>query len=189
MPIAIFGEKVLYKPLDVQKDKSKIDAQWESGIWLGIARESNEALVGTSSGVTRAYAIKRRATDERWDGDAITTMMGTPQRPNPEKAGLHIPTRIAPKVGDPGSGVAPGGVAPGENEGIPEAMPIPDPLTRRMPITHKEIEKYGYTDGCPGCDAKKRGEVARRGHSEKCRRRIEEALRNDEEGKEDGKDR
>ena len=62
-------------------------------------------------------------------------------------------------------------------------MPIPEPLTRRMPITHKEIEKYGYTDGCPGCDAKKRGEVARRGHSEKCRRRIEGKMKEDEEGR------
>ena len=49
MPLAIFGEKVLYKPLDHQKDKSKIDAKWESGIWLGVARESNEALVGDNS--------------------------------------------------------------------------------------------------------------------------------------------
>ena len=70
--------------------------------------------MGTSSGVTRAYAIKRRSVEERWDKDAITTMAGTPQRPNPEKAGLHIPTRIAPKAGESGSGIAPGGVAPGK---------------------------------------------------------------------------
>ena len=108
-------------------------------------------------GVTRAYAIKRRAVEERWSKEAITTMRGTPQKPNPDKVGLHIPTRIAPKPGELESGAAPGGVAPEEDKGIPEAPPIPEPLTRRMPITHKEIEKYGYTEGCPGCDAKKRG--------------------------------
>ena len=120
---------------------------------------------------------------KRWDKEAITTMEGTPQKPNPDKVGLHIPTRIAPKPGELESGAAPGGVAPEENEGIPEAPPIPEPLTRRMPITHKEIEKYGYTEGCPGCDAKRRGEIARRGHSEKCRKRIEEKMKEDEEGR------
>ena len=62
-------------------------------------------------------------------------------------------------------------------------MEMPEPLTRRMPITYKEIEKYGYTEGCPGCEAKKRGDVARRGHSERCRKRIEEKMKLDEEGK------
>ena len=37
--------------------------------------------------------------------------------------------------------------------------------------------------GCVGCQAKMRGEITRRGHSEKCRKRIEEAMRNDEKDK------
>ena len=40
-------------------------------------------------------------------------------------------------------------------------------------ITSAETDKYGFTPSCPGCDAKTRGEVARRGHSEACRKRIE----------------
>ena len=46
-----------------------------------------------------------------------------------------------------------------------------------------DLEKYGYTDNCPGCTAKKRGEIAKKGHSESCRKRIEELMRQDEEGK------
>ena len=42
---------------------------------------------------------------------------------------------------------------------------------------------YGYTDGCVGCEAKKRGEVTRRGHSEKCRKRMDERMRQDEAGR------
>ena len=57
------------------------------------------------------------------------------------------------------------------------------PLIRRTPITHKEIENSGATPGCVGCEAKARGESTRRGHSDKCRRRIEEAMRNDEQDK------
>ena len=87
-----------------------------------------------------------------------------------------MPTRLAPRPAEvPEVGVAEGDV-PGTGEGgeIPVPMEIPDPMIRRMPITGKEIEKYGYTEGCTGCEAKRRGEVARRGHSEKCRKRIEE---------------
>ena len=73
--------------------------------------------------------------------------------------GLHIPTRIAQKQGDEAeAGGAYGGVGPGEGgqEDIPAPVEMPEPLTGRMPIAHKEIEKYGYTDGCPGCEAKKK---------------------------------
>ena len=108
---------------------------------------------------------------------------GPPQRPNPEKVGIHIPTRIAQKPVDAGDGVADGGVVPGEEAGIPEAPIIHEPMSRRMPITYKEVEKYGYIEGCPGCDAKKKGEIARRDHSEKCRKRIEERMEEDEEGR------
>ena len=67
-------------------------------------------------------------------------MAGTPQRPNPEKAELHIPTRIAPKPGEPRDGAAHGDVVPGDESEIPDAPEIPDPMSRRMPITYKEIE-------------------------------------------------
>ena len=77
MPIAIFGEKIFYKALDNKKEKGKMDAQWETGIWLGVAPETNESLVGTSAGVTRAYAIKRRPSEERWDKDMIKSLVGT----------------------------------------------------------------------------------------------------------------
>ena len=97
IPIAIVGEKIWYRPMDKYKDRSKVEANWEDGVWLGISRESNEILVGTKNGVMRAYALKQRPADERWDEKQISDMRGTPQRPNPEKVGLHIPTRIAQK--------------------------------------------------------------------------------------------
>ena len=111
VPLATFGERVLYRPLDHAKDRSKMDVQWESGIWLGLSRESNEALIGTSRGVTRAYAIRRRPSDERWVRKAILEIAGTPQRPNRGKAGLHVPTRTAPRTVGTEGGAATGGVA------------------------------------------------------------------------------
>ena len=103
-----------------------------------------------------------------------------PQQPNPTKMGLHIPTRLSADaaLGGEADGVAAGG---GEDGYIPrDEAQASDPLVRRTPITHKEIDKYGPTPGCAGCQAKIRGEVTRRGHSDKCRQRIEEGMRKDE---------
>ena len=54
-----------------------------------------------------------------------------------------------------------------------------EPAVRRRAITGAEIEKYGPTRGCPGCNAKVRGESSRRGHNEECRVRIEKLMRED----------
>ena len=151
-------------------------------VWLGTARESNEMLIGTREGVTRCYAVKRMIEEEKWSAEEIRELKGTPQRPNPQKVGLNVPTRMP--VGEPPSGSADGAAAGGDEGEVPPATaPMPDPLVRRTPITHKEIGKYGTTPGCEACEAKMRGEVSRRGHTERCRSRIEEAMRADAQDK------
>eukprot|EP00971_Amphidinium_carterae_P352707 6492710-Amphidinium_carterae.2 len=45
----------------------------------------------------------------------------------------------------------------------------------------KSLKEYGYTKYCPGCEAARLGLQAR-GHSEACRRRIEEAMKASEAG-------
>ena len=150
---------------------------------MGTARETNETIIGTKDGVTRCYAIKRMTEEDRWSSEEITAMQGTPQQPSPSRVGLHIPTRLPTEVAPDGD---PHGVAVGGDDGqeIPPAtIPVTEPLIRRTPSTHKEIDKYGPTPGCVGCKAEMRGESTRRGHSDRCRRRIEEAMRNDEQDK------
>ena len=153
------------------------------GIWLGTAREANEILIGTKEGVSRCYAIKRMTEEDRWNAEEVAAMRGTPQQPNPLKMGLHIPTRL-PMDAALGGGTDGDAVEGGGDAGIPEdEVLISEPLVRRTPITQKEIDKYGMTPGCEGCEAKSRGEVTRRGHSERCRNRIEEAMKNDDSDK------
>ena len=93
VPLAIFGEMVHYKKLMKEKNRHKFDIQWNEGIWLGHARSTNEALIGTPGGVLRAFACKRVPEGERWQLDRILNMTGTPQRPLPTRPGLSIPIR------------------------------------------------------------------------------------------------
>ena len=87
----VFGENVWYKRRDKPKEQQKSEPKWDKAIWLGHARDSNEAVVGTADGAYRAYAIKRMMEDERWDADFIRNMQGTPQQPDPRKKGIVVP--------------------------------------------------------------------------------------------------
>ena len=58
--IVAIGEKVWYKKVREGKErKDKFESEWELGIWLGRSRNSNEAIIGTSEGVVRAFAVRR----------------------------------------------------------------------------------------------------------------------------------
>ena len=72
----------------------KLETEWFEGIWLVHNINSNEILTGTADGVIKAYAVRRKSEEERWDGSMIKNMKGTPQKPNPNKPGDHVPVRI-----------------------------------------------------------------------------------------------
>ena len=162
--------KVWHRPLKTGKTKKgKIEIQMSEGLWIGHARNSNEALIGTGEGVVRAYDVHRMPEDERWDGMLVTTMKGTPTQPDPKKAGSHIPIRVNVDVEE-------------HDEEVTKVQ-SKDEEIRRIPITMAMLRKYGYMEGCDGCKQKRIGMGVGRPHSEQCRQRIMDELEKDEEGK------
>ena len=74
-----FGERVWFRRLSESSDRKRsMESKWEEGIWIGHARESNEALIGTPKGITRAWTVRRRVPGERWSEDLVTRMKGIP---------------------------------------------------------------------------------------------------------------
>ena len=138
---------------------------------LGHARESNEVLVGTRTGVVRAWAVRRRDPDDRWDADLIKNMQGTPQRPNPNKPGATIPIRI--------------NFDPIDRTQMPIILQAArdEEGPRSMQIRSWMLELYGYTEGCKGCEYKRAGLDAQRPHSQACRSRLEAAVEQDARGR------
>ena len=118
-------------------------------MWLGHARDSNETIVGTADGTYRAYAIKRMMESERWDPDMIRNLQGTPQQPDSKKRGLTVPIGFRFE-------------AKSSEVDVQPVKEMTEPMARRRVITQVELEKYGFTPGCPGCLAKQWGEVAKR---------------------------
>ena len=54
---------------------------------------------------------------------------------------------------------------------------------RRMRLKKSDFEEHGYTDGCIGCNAQRRG-MTPQSHSEQCRARLEKLLSRTDAGKE-----
>ena len=73
---------------------------------------------------------------------------------------------------------------PSEPLAQPVVVQAPKPKTSmRLYITKRDLEKYGFTAGCPACDGV---QIGRRStgvhHTQLCRDRIEECLRQEEDG-------
>ncbi len=171
VPLALFGGNVWYKQLAEGKAKvDKFESEWREGIWLGHSRKSNETLVGTESGVVRAYAIRRQDEGSRWGGKMIQSLKGTPQQPDPNKPGTSVPIRISFDE------------APDRGQAIPAAPVRREDVPRRVKITEAMLRKYGYTEGCQGCSFRRAGLSEQRAHSEACRTRIEGLLDRETEG-------
>ena len=159
-----FAECVWYlKP--GTKGKEKFAPRWENGVWLGVREESGEAIVGTSEGVIKVRSVRRKGiAAERWNREQFEAIVGTPWQPIPGRES----DEIRPRVNLP--------EAPKERVPIPKAIDS-EPICRRVRINRDMVIKHGMTENCEGCKAVNRGGVARN-HSEECRARMEEIMRN-----------
>ena len=138
-----------------------MQARWETGVFLGCREESGEIIVGTSEGVIKARAFRRKGSqEERWDKDIILGVKGVPWQPVPGGPGVELRTRV----------FIPQPVAPQE-----PVEPVRRPYkSRRFKIHPEDYADHGWTIGCPGCIAMQRGGYQT--HNPRCRARMEEAL-------------
>ena len=142
----------MYKKLKKEDEKKQaVESDWEIGIWLGRTRASSEVLIGTEKGVARAWAVKRLASDEQWSAERIKKMTGTPQQPDPSKAGSYIPIRVGVTLGPPAE--------------LPEMRPPrKEEAPRRTYLKPEDFGDSGYTANCEGCRRMNAG-MSHRPHS------------------------
>ena len=161
-PVAEFGENIWYLPAN-SAGKNKFEARWHEGVWLGVRLESGEAIIGTSEGVLKARDFRRKPENGgRWSRADFDKFIGVPWELYP---GIKGSTEMRSKVRLPQEPAEVTRPIRGKDEYVP----------RRFRIQKSDLQKFGYTAGCPGCRAANRGLTAM-GHSEECRRRIQEEL-------------
>ena len=123
-----------------------------------------ECFAETAEGVFRAREVRRLEQQDRWDKEAIKNAIGVPWRIVDGKWTVDRPTiQIDPLP--------------------PPPVPFEGARVQRETITRTDVEVFGTTAGCFGCDAIRSGKRAQ-AHSEPCRARMQERLKITPEGAE-----
>jgi hypothetical protein len=161
-----FGESVLWKRRAVGGALAKATCLWEDGIFLGIRGASGEIIVADEKGVWKTRSIQRKPPSERWAEGALEVVRHVPWRvsdsdPNVDGEKLQL-DGMSRKLEEP------------EVQLQKDVAVAPN----RFMIRKEDLERHGYSANCQGCRSILRG-TARQGHSESCRKRIEEALKDD----------
>lgn len=160
------GERVEYR----RRTRHKFEGRWRPGVFLGVKRTTTEKIIGDADGVYTVQSIRRVDQETRWDKDLLLSIRGTPWDPNPGAGtGSELPQPIT--------------MAPERPEvpvGGPQAFQREAAGPKRVYITRKNLEKFGYTAACPACDAQRAGtKTAGLQHTQACRSRLEDQLERD----------
>ena len=162
-PVVPIGERVLFMPNRPKSQESgcDVDPRYIYGVWVGIRARSGEALIGTPDRVWKSTSIRRLPREERWSAEAVREVKETPWTWESVRAAVTEGDRardvMAPQVDIDGE----------------------ETQRRRAQITKDVLDRFGYHEGpgrCAGCKAARRG-LTSQTHSEECRRRIEEQMR------------
>ena len=161
-----FGEKILYKMRKGQK-MEKINARWEFGIFVGIKRKSNELWIATKEGIISVRSARRIPVEKRWSEDCVAWVKWAPWN-------RYKDARDA-------DGDVPEGVPVEEKieEGNGNKVVFVETrhkVPRDFYIKKEDAEKHGYTQGCGGCSSWFTG-LARQPHTEKCRDRFRDLMK------------
>ena len=175
-PIAEFGEIVFFRPAKTKREKEHKDSwrdRFAEGVWLGTNMRTAESIVGTSDGVFRAGAIRRKPPEERWSASFLQELKGCPQQPVPGRDSYRMPNYVRPELVGGEKSDAPSGFRP---------PPPENPQVRGLYVKPKMIEDHGPTPGCKRCRAVVRGVSSSAPHSNECRDRFTELIKVTPEG-------
>ena len=154
-------------PLKGQKANTdgNMGTRWLEGISLGFSRSSNSYVIGTDEGVVAARSIYRRPSENRWSVERATRLTATPWSTR-DKSDMAVSSRDSPT----------------EEERRPKRI---EEVPKAFRIKYGDLEKHGFTEGCPQCDhnAVHRKSKAGLSHNQACRKRILEALMDTPEGR------
>ncbi len=154
-----FAEVVLYKLPSkgpMHDPDGNMGTRWREGIFLGYSRSANVYIVGTESGIVTSRSLTRRPILNRWSSERLAALKATPwsEREKPEVQ-VRFQEEAAVRDEQP-------------------AAPAAAPSLRRFRINKKDLEEFGFTDGCVQCDHFARYGMAKPGayHTDACRTRI-----------------
>ena len=165
-----FGEGGLWRRRPIGGALGKLSSLWDDGIFLGIKATTGEFMIGDKIGVHRTRTIQRKPIEERWKPENLEFVGGVPWRVSDDD----------PKTdGEPMQAVK---LPEEERKRMADEMQWREKAPKAFGITKEDLEKHGYTKRCPGCLAVIRS-TTRQKHTPACRKRMEEAMAEDDKVK------
>ena len=105
----------------------KLEPKFEQGIWLGVCPRTDEAIIGTSSGIVRTGTVNRHTIEDAWKSTSLLSVSNTPWTTGQQSKRHELTVEDAE---------AEKAIKVDESE-----MPSD---TRRFRITKEDIERVGY---------------------------------------------
>ena len=171
-PLLGFGESVLYKfpPKGPRHaPEGNMGPLGAEGIFLGLHRSTNSYLVATNDGgCVHARSVTRRPEQDRWDAQALADVCQLPRDSRDRGEAARRPFD-----------------GPSEDRGPTAESTRPAPV-RRMRINKSDLVRYGFHRDCPQCEHIQKYGHAQPGrpHTDACRKQLEEAMAETEDGRE-----
>ena len=81
--------------------KISMESKWGEGLWLGHCRGSNEVFVGGKDGIVKAWTIRRRPLEERWDDAMVQSLQAIPSGWSIDEATGHEHPRVTESDDEP----------------------------------------------------------------------------------------
>ena len=162
-----FGECILFK--SNRTAEGRLAPRWEPAVWLGKRWGTTEHMVATEDGaVTHCRAVQRLPAVQRWSKDRVEAIKGTPHEPQPSERAAGEPIVLRPRPS-----------ADAEGDEAVVARAIEEAAPRGFRIAKADLERWGYTAGCPRCATTMRGKRLAPGvnHNAACRARLEEEMK------------
>ena len=161
-PAISYGERLYYRMVGENVRGLKV------GRYIGHHGRTGSLLVITADGVQRGTGIRRLGPAERWVMDGWDDQRGFSW----EVAARRPAERQEALIGEPRL----------EVPAMPSVAVLP-PAERQLYIRKADVEKYGATEGCPGCTCVLLDQPTVLPHTEACRVRLLEMMSKDEQGR------
>ena len=140
------------------------------GIFVGHHERTGTHILLTPTGVERGVGLHPLPQDKRWDLEFLKTCKGLPWEMRPGRRTTPQPT-----------------FAEEEKEmraPSPAVVPVvTTTVARKFYVVKGDAQRYGATDGCPGCTAVFLGGRTEVPHTVECRARIFKCYAEDEDPK------
>ena len=167
-PLVRYGEHILYRPRANQDGRRNgIAPRVSLGMYVGTGTRNSDVFVMTERGIMKGNSLSRRPPEEQFKYERFGELRG-------------LPWRLQERLRDAGEMRIPLPDVLGERPARPAQEEV---VPRNLYVKRSDIEEFGTTPFCPGCEAAML-ELPNRAHNAECRFRIQTRLLETEKGQE-----